>query len=406
MHRTGLRLQPGERIMFSVRHHWVAFVLHALVPVIVAAATFGIFASRTFTTDPLVLPPPLFDRTNVVLLLVMAAMGVIVAYQYFDWQNDLLIITNKRVVHEERTLGFSYRYQTITLDRVQNVNIRQTNVLQKLFGYGRVEVQAAGPSKPIVFRNSEQPRALQAYVLGEVRREKRQQDASLRDAVVRRRLDPSSVPPDPFAAPNVAIRGQQTIMERLFPFVPVVEDHQITWHRHWTVLLQHTAVPLLVLVIALIGFAVALRTELIDPVLASGLFAVVVVGALGYLLWQYEDWRNDIYILQPDKVIDIKRLPFGFFEDRREAPLSVIQNVNITSPNLWARIFGYGDILIETAGSAGNFLFKGVSDPKDVQRVVFAYLERFQKQQKEREWNVTLDLVDVYLQQRGNQGAP
>ncbi|MBV9792186.1 MAG: hypothetical protein JOZ51_28635 [Chloroflexi bacterium] len=63
---------------------------------------------------------------------------------------------------------------------------------------------------------------------------------------------------------------------------------------------------------------------------------------------------------------------------------------------------------IETAGVGGNFTFDHVPDPDQVQRMVFEYRERFKWQQRERDWNNTLDILEVYQQiyQRGNSSQP
>lgn len=404
MLRTGLRLQRDERIMFTVHRHWIAFAVRAVVPVLLGAGVFFFWASRAFSTDPLTPQPSLFDGTNLVLMLIMAALGALVAYVWFDWRNDQLLITNKRVVHEERTLALSYRYQTITLDRVQNVNVQQ-NGIQKLLNYGRVTIQAAAPSRPLIFNPSERPRALQAYLLGEIKREKREQDAKLRDDVVQRRIDPRSLPPDPWPEPSVAFMGPPDWWHTMFPFAPIVDNNTITWHRHWSVLINQIAVPLLALVVWIVGLVAVQQIGLLGGVVTS-VFAVLLIAIVGYLVWQYDDWRNDIYVLEPARLIDIERLPLGLFENRREAPLSAIQNVDIESPSLWARTLGYGNVEIQTAGAAGNFVFDSVGDPRDVQRVVFAYQERFRKQGREREMNANLDLVELYLQRRGNQSGP
>jgi len=388
--------------MFTVRRHWIVLAVRALVPAVLGAGVFFFWAGRTFSTDTP--QPSFFDGTNLVLMLIMAAFGVVVVYLWVDWRNDLLLITNKRVVLEERTLAFSYRYQTITLDRVQNVNIQQ-NGIQKLLDFGRVEIQAAAPSRPIIFNPSQRPRVVQQYLLGEVKREKREQNARLRDEVVQRRLDPKSLPPDPWPEPRVATIGTPGWWATLFPFVPIVENNAVTWHRHWTILLKQLAVPVLALVGWIVALVVLQGAGLLAGFLAP-LFAVLLIGIVGYTAWQYDDWRNDIYVLEPARLIDLERLPLGLFENRREAPLSAIQNVDIESPSLWARTLGYGNVRIETAGSAGNFVFDHVSDPKDVQRVVFAYQERFRKQGRERDLNATLDLVDLYLQRSGNQPGP
>jgi uncharacterized membrane protein YdbT with pleckstrin-like domain len=406
MQRTGLKLQRDERIMFSVRHHWIMFALRAFIPILVGAAALAIFFSRVFGTPDLLAPqPPLFDPLNLVLLLVALGMGSLIIYVWFDWANDLLIITNKRVVHEDRTPGLAYHYQTITLDRVQNVNMQQ-NAIQKLLGYGRINVQAAAPSRPIVFHQAEQPKVIQQHLRSEIQREKRRQEATLRDVVVQRRLEPATVPPDPFPEPQGAIQGQPNMWQTLLPLAPIAENGTITWHRHWMVLLGQLVGPVLALLAWLVAAWTLQRADVLDGVVIV-LLGVVLLGVLGYLYWEYEDWRNDIYVLEPKTIIDIERRPLGTFENRREAPLGAIQNVDIDSPNVWARIFGYGNVLIETAGAAGNFTFNHVSDPKDVQRVVFAYQERLRKQQRERELNATLDLVDLYLQGRmpGNQSA-
>jgi membrane protein YdbS with pleckstrin-like domain len=257
-----------------------------------------------------------------------------------------------------------------------------------------------------VFNPCDRPRVLQEYLLGELKREKREQEARLRDVVVQRRLNPQSVLPDPMPEPRVAIQGEPAFWEALFPFAPIVDNGTITWHRHWTILLKQIAVPLA----ALVGWSVALVALQGANLLAgflTPLFVVLLIVIVGYMAWQYDDWRNDIYVLEPTRIIDLERLPLGLYEDRREALLSAIQNVDIESPSLWSRIFGYGNVQIETAGATGNFTFDHVSDPRDVQRVVFAYQERFRKQGRERELNATLDLVDAYLQrQSGNQPTP
>lgn len=405
--RSQLKLQRDERIMHSIRHHWISFVLRAFLPMLAVAVGLGVLIGRILDPpEPFTSSPPLLDGTNLLLVFVIAIMFGIVAYLWFDWRNDFLIITNKRVVHEDRTLGFSYRYQTITLERVQNVNIQQ-NAVQKLLGYGHIKIQAAAPSRPIVFRRSDRPRVIQQYLLREIQREKRQQEKLTRDVVVQQRIDPSSVPPDPLPTPQIAYEGQLTWWQIVFPFAPIVQDGTITWHRHWTILLQKTFFPLIGLVALPFLVWLLAWSELLNPITWT-VVVVAFVALLGYGAWQYDDWRNDVYVLEPNRVIDIERKPLFFYENRREAPLGVIQNVNVSSPNVWARIFGYGNVLIETAGSAGEFTFDHVPDPRDVQRTVFAYQERFRKRQRERELNATLDLVDAYLQSRlpGNQRTP
>lgn len=51
--------------------------------------------------------------------------------------------------------------------------------------------------------------------------------------------------------------------------------------------------------------------------LVAGYFLVFI--AVGALVYQYIDWRNDLFQLTANQVIDVDRKPFGR-ESRRSAP--------------------------------------------------------------------------------------
>ncbi len=130
-----------------------------LIPLGVGGAAFLVLAWRIFRREPDFLGrvPPLLDGLNVVIAIVfvLALLGLL--YIYVDWRNDHLIVSNKRLLLEDQTLFLSFRYETIALDRIQNVNVRVDNFLQYMLQYGRIEVQAAGPTAPIVFDRARSP---------------------------------------------------------------------------------------------------------------------------------------------------------------------------------------------------------------------------------------------------------
>jgi hypothetical protein len=82
--------------------------------------------------------------------------------------------------------------------------------------------------------------------------------------------------------------------------------------------------------------------------------------------------------------VDIERRPLFVSEERREASLGVIQNVNLEIPGFLAAAFDYGDVVIQTAG-AGNFTFNKVPNPHDVQNEIFRRIEAFREAQRQRE---------------------
>lgn len=406
-----IQLQPegDERFVYVSHRHWMALLLREIIPVLVAIVCAAVFFFRAFgrEVDFLGRTPPLFDLLNSVLFVSILVCVAIGAYIYADWKNDHLIVSNKRIVHEDQTLWLAYEYETIPLDQIQNVNIRTDNILQYVLGYGRVEVQAAGPTAPIVFERANQPGELQRQIMAEVNREKRSQEEKRLAATVARRLNPHAPPVPALKVPieDVA-QPVSSPFEALLPLGPQVQSGVITWHRHWVMLLRNLIGPFVALVAWILAVVYIPGLNLLNTTPLTIVLFIGFVAVLLYWFWEYDDWRNDLYILEPTRIIDLQRWPFGLFEDRREATLGVIQNVNATSPNLIARILGYGDVVIETAGTGGNFTFDHVPDPDQVQRIVFEYRERFRWQQREREWDNTLNIVEQYYRAQGGPPQP
>lgn len=405
--RVNLRPEGDERFIFIAGRHWIALALWLAPPLAVLLGAGVLLVARLLSrsSDVLGRQAAPFDAVNLVLLLMALAALAVALYVYFDWRNDHLILSNKRVVHEEITPWLSFRYEVIPLDQIQNVNVRIEHVLQYVLRYGRIEVQASGPTRPIVFKRAAQPGLIQQRIMDEVRREKSAQEQRRLREAVERRLRPTPPPPPP--SPSLTRRSRRhPLLDTLLPLQPIEQNGTIIWHRHWIVLLRQLLWPTLALLGWLSALVAVVRFDLLAPLTASVVLGLALLAVLLFFFWQYEDWRNDIYILEPTRIIDISRLPFGLFEDRREATLGVIQNVNAASPNLVARLLGYGDVLIETAGQAGNFTFDHVPNPDDVQRIVFDYRERFRWQQREREWSNTLAMIDLYLQARDSGTTP
>ncbi len=407
MRNSAFQPERNERVIYIARRHWIALLLRLSLPLLAGATTALVIWLRAFgNNDALGRPPPLLDALNVVMLLVGLACVTALAYAYFDWRNDRLFVTNTRVVHEDRTLWLAFRFATIPIERIQNVNVRTTNLLQYLLKYGRAEIQASGPTAPIVFERAECPTELQHAVMSEVNRRRRDQEQEHLNTTVQRRLRPDSVPaPSPPLHAARAVPQPVGLIGAVFPLGPQQQGETIVWHRHWVILLGLLLFPLAGLVLWGGLFWALVTYWIFAPATTAALLFVLLVGVLGGFLWQFENWRNDMYVLEPNKIVDVQRLPLGLFEDRREAGLGMIQNINATSPNVVARLLGYGDVLIETAGAAGNFTFDHVPDPDRVQRIVFEYQERFRWQQQEREWNNTLNIVEQYLRAQSGGGG-
>jgi uncharacterized membrane protein YdbT with pleckstrin-like domain len=127
------------------------------------------------------------------------------------------------------------------------------------------------------------------------------------------------------------------------------------------------------------------------------------VGLLPWWIWQFDDWRNDIYQVTDTRIIDIEKRPFFGREERREANLGVVQNINSERPSFISRILNFGSVTIETAGIE-PFTFDHVKDPGSVQAEIFRRTESFRvnqrQQESDRRRSELLDWFTVYDQIR------
>jgi hypothetical protein len=83
-----------------------------------------------------------------------------------------------------------------------------------------------------------------------------------------------------------------------------------------------------------------------------------------WLIYEYVDWKNDIFMLTPEEIFDIDRTPFGE-EEKRAAQIENILSISYKREGIIAYIFNYGTVEITVGGS--KFDFQDVADPASVQ---------------------------------------
>ena len=86
---------------------------------------------------------------------------------------------------------------------------------------------------------------------------------------------------------------------------------------------------------------------------------IALVTAL-YPAYLYLEWKHNLWGVTNMRVIDES----GFFSRySKESPLDKINNVEYTQ-SFWGRIFGYGDVEIQTAAELGDTEYTMIHDPK------------------------------------------
>ena len=367
--------QEGEPIDMFVRGHLLYLLWRLLTPTVLlmAALAAGVLALRLFPAVP---AGAIFLGLWLVFFLALW-----VAWRFALWYYDYFIITDRRVIDFVRRPFISEKRNEAQLSRIQDVRVVFPDPLATMLNYGHVIVQTAGMTGPLEFRYAPRPGRLQARLLELVAQQGSRAEAGPLGQVIealRTSLDAqqsgtatgtSPQASGPSAKPPTSSQGTSRSLRGLVFVPPPPGANFRIWRKHWLILVRVAFRPAVVIAVAL-GLWVLVPVQIIHAI-AIGL---LIVGLL-YLAWQAADWFNDVYVVTEDRIIDIEKVPF-VKEDRREARLTMIQDVNYSQPNFVARLFNFGDVVIQTAGRTGAFTFSNVPKPREVQQEIFRRWER------------------------------
>jgi uncharacterized membrane protein YdbT with pleckstrin-like domain len=397
-------LHPTEQVEFLIRRHWIALLGRVSLPVLILVLAPLVNWVVDFLFDIVGLGQ-IFPLT-LVWLVTLAWL----IWQILDWENDHLIVTNERLVLIERVYFIRELREEAPLQRIQDITVRIPSLPANLLGYGELVIETAGRLAPIRFGPVGNPRHLQAEIL------RLAAGASAYGQPAG--LGTSAAPPS--AAQRVVGVTQplpQAIWERFLSLFIVLRStlgrDPIIYRKHRVFLFLSELVPLGAVVVWLLGLL--LRPEV--NALLSRLELPRVLGAIAYLLiglviawwilYNFIDWWNDIYVLNQNQVIDVNKVPLRS-EDRRQASLGAIQDVRYNQPNPISKLLDYGNLVLDTAGLAGEFTFERVPHPRQVQQAIFErvaeFRERASREERDKRAKEILEVVDKWWQAK--QQAP
>jgi len=347
-----------------------------------------------------------------------AVLLVFILYLVMDHRDERYVVTNKRVVRREHTpLGREARTDA-PLHTIQNVQESQIGLLAQVSNFGDLIIETAGERGHVAFREIPDPEGIREIIFEQIHRlqagAKVAERAAIRDDLRRyfnmeigEEKAPAPPPPPDKRRFKPALSKWFLFPFRIFTyFLPSLRyevGDTITWRKHWIALIKPIALPTLFMIGFTVGAIYLLfqgRFDWMPTLIGYGLALVILFP---WWLWEFDDWQNDIYQVTSTRIIDVERLPFYLREDRREASLGVIQNVQFEVPGALAKLLNYGSVTIETAG-IGAFTFDLVKNPSGVQAEIFRRMEAFRKRQEqmaaERHRSELLDWFAVYDQIR------
>jgi uncharacterized membrane protein YdbT with pleckstrin-like domain len=387
----------GEKILWFSRRHWWAFLRSQFL-------TIGLGVLLLL----FVLVPGLDAFENsfigaIIVSVLAIATALVFAWNAYDYWNDYFVITDQRVIHRERVLLIYDQQDESPMGKVQNVTVNRPGFAATLFDVGDVLVETQGARANVAFTTCPKPDTPSKIILGEQSRARRESSASDRSKVraeLRRAMrvgdDPvegESKKPEKTKPPLRQRLGANLLAARnnILPRLRLSRGAETVWRRHWVYLVQTTFLPALCLVLYIAALVfISLSLPGLGDVLSSwpGIVLTVVIGfgLLFWFVWQYENWRNDLYILTPDRLVDYKRTPFGLLgTTQRTANLSTVQNVTATTKGFIDTLFNMGDVAIRTGGVENELLFARVWNPRMVQSEIVKALEEFQNSQRQAE---------------------
>ncbi len=201
--------------------------------------------------------------------------------------------------------------------------------------------------------------------------------------------NPAPAVPKPSANTSPALSSEHTPMTPLTSFAVHPDSVRFeTQEEKETVVLflrQHFIVNVPWILIA---FLIAIAPTVIFPIVIHILpvsFSIpvgyIVVGTalwyvatFGFVLAKFLGWFFNIYIVTNERVIDIDFF-YLLYKKFSEAELNKIQDISFTSGGIFAAIFNYGNVKIETAGEAPNLEFEMIPYPERVVETIRSLTE-------------------------------
>ncbi|MDE0140700.1 MAG: cyclic nucleotide-binding domain-containing protein [Caldilineaceae bacterium] len=322
-----------------------------------------------------------------------------------NYLNDYFIVTNRRIIQQEKVIFFSERRQEALLEQIQRVDVA-TTFWGNLFNYGTLSVYTAGTTGSIDFDFVGDPDSLRTAIFHH--RSLSQQRSSAENKLdIQNALEdrlglsvdlPGRVYTDLEPSTSEDTAAGLDLWQRLRQFVSVDRSldwestERIVWHKHWWVLFVQVALPGLLLLFELLflagGFSsVDLLQQLQSTLNAQTLLVsggLVTLATLGWILWAVADWWNDTYTVTKDRIIDVEKLPLFLSEQRREAQLSDIQDIRLEMNSPIKVMLNFGNIIVQTAAGEGAFTFDHVPNPRIVKEEITRRMIAWRREDERR----------------------
>ena len=136
---------PGEKIEYIIQKHAIVFLMEMIFPIfLVSIATSVLIFFKA-------------SLISIIIFFIIIALAIVFfAKAWMDHHYDVLYITNRRVVLQDREL-FGSKTNDIPYDTITNIIPGNIGFVNWLFDYGSIEIETAGTSGQFLFTNIPKP---------------------------------------------------------------------------------------------------------------------------------------------------------------------------------------------------------------------------------------------------------
>jgi len=364
-------LMEGEAISLVARRHPISMIVEITVTAFLVSLILTI--TLVFIT--------FLSNVRVITLLsagtagLLTLIGLVVAiWSFFEWRNDYFFVTNLRVVWRERILFRSASRQEVPLRAIQSLDVQTPNVFARMIDVGDLIIRTFNSQMRLsdVNRPERMKEMIDAFLLKARRKSIRAEHSAIRQTI-RSRLGYQNETPSAETYPEGPLVVQNEQQRFTLFKTRILENDIITYRKHWWIFFKRAWQPSLTLILS-IFVSLGFSAKIFSILGVIGLIALYFMpfGILLWWLYQYEDWRNDIYRVTKDRIIDRDKKPFGK-ESYRSAPIKNIQSVGHEIPNTIGLILNVGNVKINVGDE--TFTFDGVHDPALVHQDISRRME-------------------------------
>ena len=324
-----------------------------------------------------------------------------------DWRNDYFILTNKRVAWIEKVAFIYDSRKEAPLSTIMSVGIERSRI-GSLFDFADVVVQTyVGTLRLKTLQGGDAIVNLIEAYWQKSEKQTRKQESQAMGQILYEKLNlpwSSDEETKPVSARQVGRQETRSPKEPGFlswllsDFLRLryEQDGAITYRKHWFLLVKRIGLPIILTGLLLFGafsgidfLADFLSMTTILVVLLIFLFIIFC-----YILYQYADWRDDVFKITMDQLIDLDRKPLGKVR-RRAAPLENVLSIEYERLGLMGVLFNFGTVTI-TVGNT-QLTFDHVYNPSEVQQDIFYRMGERLEKKRQYEIDTERDRVSEWI---------